>query len=440
LDLFMSSLKKTLLVSTLALMATAFITSCGKPSAGQPPGSAAIELSYIVVAPQSLTLTTELAGRTTAFQIAEVRPQVGGIVKQRQFNEGADVKAGQALYTIDPATYQATHNSALAGLAKADANLASVRLKAERFGELAEMNAVSKQDRDDAVAALKQNEADIASAKASVDATRINLDFTRVKSPISGRIGRSNVTAGALVTANQATAMATVQQLDPIYVDVTQSTAELMRLRRALASGEVKAATPGQADVRLIMEDGSVYSQLGKLQFAEVSVDASTGTVNLRAVFPNPKHEILPGMYVRAVIYEGVKPNALLVPQPAVTRDATGKGAATVIDAAGKLAQREVVTERTVGNQWLVSAGLQAGDKLVVEGAQKIRPGVEFKAVPVTTATVGAPVVGSAASTPPSSVIAPPSPSPAIFSPSKPRQPRLPQAVRQNIAAIPAQN
>lgn len=427
-----SSFNKLFTNFAVVIMATAFVASCGKPPGGPPPASGPVELGFIVVAPQSLTLTTELAGRTTAFQIAEVRPQVGGIVKQRQFTEGTDVKAGQALYKIDPATYQAAYNSTLASLAKADANLASVRIKAERFGELADMNAVSKQDRDDAVAALKQNEADIASAKASVETARINLDFTRVASPISGRIGRSSVTAGALVTANQATALATVQQLDPIYVDVTQSSTELLRLRRAVASGELKAAATGQADVRLLLEDGSVYSQRGKLQFSEVSVDAATGTVTLRAVFPNAKHEILPGMYVRAVVDEAVKPSALLVPQLAVSRDAAGKATATVIGIDGKLAQRVLTTERTVGDQWLVSEGLQPGDKLVVDGAQKIRPGVAFKAVPLAAARANVPAVEP--------IPVPAMAAPAIFVPSTPQRILKPQAPRENIVAVPVLN
>lgn len=367
----------------LALAAAAFLSACGKPPGGPPPAIGPAELAFIVVQPQRYTQTTELEGRTTPFQIAEVRPQIGGIVRQRQFVEGTDVKAGQALYTIDPATYRATYNSALAGLARAEANLVPARLKADRYKELVAIRAVSQQDYDDATSSLKQNEADIASSKAAVDSARINLDFTLVTSPIAGRVGRSSVTPGALVTANQTNAMATVQQLDPMYVDVTQSSSEVLRLRRALASGDLKAASSGQAKVKLLLEDGTTYEQEGKLQFSEVTVDTATGAVTLRAVFPNPKLHLLPGMYVRAVINEGVKPDAMLVPQPAVSRDSTGKAVATVVDADGKLVQKVLTTDRTVGDKWLVTAGLQPGDKLVVQGLHKVGPGGEFKLVPL---------------------------------------------------------
>jgi membrane fusion protein, multidrug efflux system len=367
----------------LALVAAALLSACGKPSDGAPPAAVPAELAYVVVQPQRYTQTTELEGRTTPFQIAEVRPQIGGIVKQRQFVEGTDVKAGQALYTIDPATYRATYNSALASLARSEANLVPARLKVERYKELVAIRAVSQQDYDDATSSLKQNEADIASSKAAVDSARINLEFTRVTSPIAGRVGRSSVTPGALVTANQNNAMATVQQLDPMYVDVTQSSSEVLRLRRALASGDLKAASGRQAKVRLLLEDGTTYEQEGKLQFSEVTVDSATGAVTLRAVFPNPKQQLLPGMYVRAVIDEGVKPDALLIPQPAVSRDSTGKAVATVVDTDGKLVQKVLTTDRTVGDKWLVTAGLQPGDKLVVQGLHKVGPDGAFTLVPL---------------------------------------------------------
>lgn len=369
----------------LALAAAALLCACGKPSDGAPVAAAPAELAYIVVQPQPFTLTTELEGRTTPFQIAEVRPQIGGIVKQRRFVEGTDVKAGQALYTIDPATYRATYNNALAGLARSEANLVPARLKADRYKELVAIRAVSQQDYDDATSALKQNEADIASSKAAVDSARINLEFTRVTSPIAGRVGRSSVTPGALVTANQTNSMATVQQLDPMYVDVTQSSSEVLRLRRALASGDLTPASSRQARVRLRLEDGTTYEHEGKLQFSEVTVDAATGAVTLRAVFPNPKQQLLPGMYVRAVIDAGVKSDALLIPQPAVSRDGTGKAVATVVDANGKLVQKVLTTDRTVGDKWLVTAGLQPGDKLVVQGLHKVGPDGVFTLVPLVT-------------------------------------------------------
>jgi membrane fusion protein (multidrug efflux system) len=356
----------------------------------------------VTLAPQTLALTTELAGRTQPHQISEVRPQVSGILLKRLFTEGAQVKAGEPLYQIDPATYHAAADQARAALAKAEANVATNRLKAQRYEELAALDAVSKQARDDAVVALKQSEADVAAAHAAVQTAQINVDYTTLTAPISGQIGRSSVTPGALVTANQAAALATIQQLDPIYVDVTQSSADLLRLRRALASGTLKTAGADQARVKLVLEDGTPYPATGTLQFAEVTVDPTSGAVTLRAVFPNPKQTLLAGMYVRAILEEGVRSGALLVPQQAVTRDPRGNGVALVVGADGKVAPRILTIDRAVGDQWLVTAGLAAGDRVIVEGLQKARPGAPVTPVEKTAApAAAAPPGGSPAAAAP---------------------------------------
>jgi membrane fusion protein, multidrug efflux system len=364
----------------LAVMFGLLLGACSKaPQSGQPQGGPS-EVGVVTIAPQTVALSSELPGRTSAFQIAEVRPQVNGIIKNRLFTEGGEVKAGAPLYLIDPATYQATLDSAQAALAKAEATVASSRAKAQRYEELASIKAVSQQDRDDAVATQKQAEADVAVAKANLATARINLAYTNVAAPISGRIGKSEVTAGALVTANQATALSTISQLDPIYVDVTQSNAELLRLRQDLKNGRLKSAGANQARVKLLLEDGSVYPLEGKLMFSDVTVDANTGSVTLRALFPNPERILLPGMYVRARIEQGLRENAILVPQQGVTRDTKGNATAMVLNAEDKVEPRVLKTERAVGDKWLVSEGLQAGDRLIVEGLQRVRPGAPAKA------------------------------------------------------------
>ena len=371
-------------VAVLAAVSALALAACGE--APQPPatgGGGVPQVRVITVQAQRLPLTTELPGRVAPALIAEVRPQITGLVLQRRFKEGSDVKAGDVLYQIDPATYRANVDSAQATLAKAEANLVTVRLKAGRFKELSAIKAVSQQDADDAAASLLQAEAEVSAARATLQTQRINLDYTRITSPISGRIGRSSVTPGALVTANQAGAMATVQQLDPIYVDVTQSTSTLLALKRSMDAGTLKSGT---AKVRLVLEDGSVYAQPGKLQFSDVTVDQSTGAVTLRAEFPNPRADLLPGMYARAVLEEGVLEQALLVPQPAVGRDTTGKPYVFVVDGEGKLQQRSLTADRAVGDQWLVTDGLKAGDTVVVEGQQKARAGQPVQAQPYTPA------------------------------------------------------
>ncbi|MBP5988330.1 MAG: efflux RND transporter periplasmic adaptor subunit [Azonexus sp.] len=369
------------------------LTGCEQPqAAGEGAPADPPEVGVVEVQPQKVALTTELAGRTSAYMVSEVRPQVGGIIQKRLFTEGGDVAAGQPLYQIDPATYQAAFESAKASVAKAEANLASTRSKASRYEELVAIKAVSQQDNDDAQAALKQGLADVAATKAAVETARINLAYTKVAAPIAGRIGRSTVTPGALVTASQQSALATVQQLDPIYVDVTQSSAELLRLKRDLTSGKLKKAGAAQAAVKLVLEDGSAYPLTGKLQFSDVTVDQGTGTIMLRAVFPNPKGDLLPGMYVRTVLEEGVDEQAILAPQQGVSRDTKGNPTAMVVGADSKVEQRTLKTSRVMGDKWLISEGLKAGDKLIIDGLQKIRPGMPVKPVPATVADAAVPV------------------------------------------------
>jgi membrane fusion protein (multidrug efflux system) len=355
-----------------------------KKSSGSPPPGGPPEVGIVVVKPEKVSLTTELSGRTSPHLIAEVRPQVGGIIQKRLFMEGSDVHAGQVLYQIDPASYQAAFASAKAAEARAEATLGSVRLKAERYGDLVKIKAVSQQDYDDAHAALKQAEADVAATRAAVDTARINLAYTKVTAPISGRIGRSSVTDGALVTASQPTALAAIQALDTMYVDVTQSTADLLRLKQNLASGVMKKS--GSARVMLMLEDGSTYPLPGTLKFSEVTVDQSTGSVTLRAVFPNPKLVLLPGMFVRAVLEEGVNENAILIPQRGVTRNPKGDAMVMVVGADEKVEPRPITVVRTIGDNWLVSDGLKAGDRVILEGLQRARPGTPVKAVPFGSA------------------------------------------------------
>ena len=344
----------------------------GAPPA--PPTHPPAEVGVISLRPEPVTLTTELPGRTSPFRIAEVRPQVTGVLQKRLFTEGSLVQAGQQLYQIDPAPYQATLDSAQASLAHAEAEEASAKSLADRYKALGKSNAVSKQDYDNAAASELQAQADIASAKASVEMASINLIYTKVLSPITGRTGRS-VTEGALVTANQTTDLVTVQQLDPIYVDIPQSTTALLRLRRELESGQIKASGANQAQISLILEDGSPYSQVGQLQFSDTTVDQSTGSVILRAVFPNPQNLLLPGMFVTARLDEGTKENGLLVPQQGITHDPQGEPTALIVDADNKVELRVIKTSRAIGDKWLVVDGLHAGDRVIVEGLQKAQPG-----------------------------------------------------------------
>ena len=372
------SYPRALTRAVLCMLLSLMMLACEEGGKGAPGSSGPREVVIIKLEPRREVYTTALAGRIASFQVAEVRPQVGGILQQRLFTEGADVKAGQALYQIDPATYEAALDSAQAALMKAEANVTPARLKAERFRELLAIKAVSKQEYDDAQAAFKQAEADVAVNRAAVKTARINLEYTKVRSPISGRIGKSAFTPGALVTANQAQALTSVRQLDPVYVDITQSSQDLLRLRAQFTNGELRSAAE-EAPVRLKLENGAMYPHEGRLQFTDVSVDESTGMVSLRALFPNPEHILLPGMYVRAVIAEGVDENALLVPQRALRRDPKGQASVLLVDGGGKVDVRLVDVGRTVGDSWQVLSGLKPGDRVIVEGGQNVRPGMSVK-------------------------------------------------------------
>ena len=372
------SYPRALTRAVLCMLLSLMLLACEEGGKGAPGSSGPREVVIIKLEPRREVYTTALTGRIASFQVAEVRPQVGGILQQRLFTEGADVKAGQALYQIDPATYEAALDSAQAALMKAEANVTPARLKAERFRELLAIKAVSKQEYDDAQAAFKQAEADVAVNRAAVKTARINLEYTKVRSPISGRIGKSAFTPGALVTANQAQALTSVRQLDPVYVDITQSSQDLLRLRAQFTNGELRSAAE-EAPVRLKLENGAMYPHEGRLQFTDVSVDESTGMVSLRALFPNPEHILLPGMYVRAVIAEGVDENALLVPQRALRRDPKGQASVLLVDGGGKVDVRLVDVGRTVGDSWQVLSGLKPGDRVIVEGGQNVRPGMSVK-------------------------------------------------------------
>ena len=372
------SYPRALTRAVLCMLLSLMLLACEEGGKGAPGSSGPREVVIIKLEPRREVYTTALAGRIASFQVAEVRPQVGGIIQQRLFTEGADVKAGQALYQIDPATYEAALDSAQAALMKAEANVTPARLKAERFRELLAIKAVSKQEYDDAQAAFKQAEADVAVNRAAVKTARINLEYTKVRSPISGRIGKSAFTPGALVTANQAQALTSVRQLDPVYVDITQSSQDLLRLRAQFTNGELRSAAE-EAPVRLKLENGAMYPHEGRLQFTDVSVDESTGMVSLRALFPNPEHILLPGMYVRAVIAEGVDENALLVPQRALRRDPKGQASVLLVDGGGRVDVRLVDVGRTVGDSWQVLSGLKPGDRVIVEGGQNVRPGMSVK-------------------------------------------------------------
>lgn len=365
-------------------LSTLFLAACsgGKEQGGAPAQGApqAPAVTVQTVKAEEVPMVVELPGRTSPYLIAELRPQVTGILTQRAFNEGSEVKAGQVLYRIDAAPYQAAFDSAKANIARAEANVQVARLKAERHADLVKIEAVSKQANDDAQAALKQAEADLAAAKAALDKARIDLDYTQLKSPIAGRIGRSAVTAGALVTANQAQALATVQQLDPIYVDLTQSSAELLRMRRELEAGRLKASAKGDVPVKLVLEDGSEYAAEGRLALSEVTVDEGTGSVTLRAQFPNAKGVLLPGMYVRARLPQGTRSEAILVPHKALSRDARGNALVMVVNAEDKVEARPVQVAQSLGSDWVVTGGLAAGERIIVEGLQKVRPGAPVQA------------------------------------------------------------
>jgi membrane fusion protein (multidrug efflux system) len=353
---------------------------CGRPTAAAPPMR---EVGYVTLETQPVTLTTALSGRTNPHAVAEVRPQVSGIILKRLFKEGGTVRAGDALYQIDPATYQAERDQAAAQLASAQASLASAKSKTDRYAKLLAAQAVSSQDAEDADSAARQADAAVLQATATLKAAEINLAYTRIVAPITGAIGRSAVTPGALVTANQATSLATIYQLDPIYVDITESSTKLAQLRKALASGSVQ---PAGADVSIILDDGSVYGEQGHIEFSETEVDEATGAVTIRATVPNPDRLLLPGQFVRVTVNQGVLPDGILAPQQGITRDSTGAAIALIVGADNKVEGRKLVTDRAIGDQWLVTSGLKPGDRLIVEGTDRVKPGQTVKTAPVALA------------------------------------------------------
>ena len=347
-------------------------TACKSSATAQPPPRGPTDVGVVTLHAETVTLKTELAGRTAASLTSEVRPQVTGIIQARTFEEGSHVKAGQVLYRIDPAMYRAVYAQAKADLESAQATLESTKSRADRYAKLAKIEGVSQQEADDAKAAAAQAVAAVAQKQAALEVARLNLAYTEIAAPITGRIGKSAVTPGALVTANQPQPLATIRALDPIYVDLTESSDERLRLRAQLGAGLIAA---GSATVKLELGDGSMYPREGTLEFAEVAVDEATGSVTLRAVFPNPDDALLPGMYVRAILDQGVVKDAILAPQQGISHDARGEAIALVVGAGDKIEQRTVVVDRAVGDRWLVTHGLAAGDRLVVEGLNKVRPG-----------------------------------------------------------------
>ncbi|EIO1114845.1 multidrug efflux RND transporter periplasmic adaptor subunit AcrA [Salmonella enterica] len=372
----------TPLAVVLMLSGSLALTGCNDKQ-DQQGGQQMPEVGVVTLKTEPLQITTELPGRTVAYRIAEVRPQVSGIILKRNFVEGSDIEAGVSLYQIDPATYQATYDSAKGDLAKAQAAANIAELTVKRYQKLLGTQYISKQEYDQALADAQQATAAVVAAKAAVETARINLAYTKVTSPISGRIGKSSVTEGALVQNGQASALATVQQLDPIYVDVTQSSNDFLRLKQELANGSLKQEN-GKAKVDLVTSDGIKFPQSGTLEFSDVTVDQTTGSITLRAIFPNPDHTLLPGMFVRARLQEGTKPTALLVPQQGVTRTPRGDATVLVVGADNKVETRQIVASQAIGDKWLVTDGLKAGDRVVVSGLQKVRPGAQVKVQEIT--------------------------------------------------------
>ena len=380
----------TLCLALGLALGSALLSGCSESQSAVGKPDSVPEVGVVTLATQPLVLRSELSGRTAAVMVAQIRPQVGGIIQKRAFTEGQQVKAGDLLYQIEAASYQATLASARASVARAEATANAARLKAKRQAELFAIEAISQQDHEDALVAQQQADADVAAARAALETASINVERTRITAPIGGRVESSSVTPGALVTANQETALTSVQQLDPIYVDIPQSSAEVLQLRKDLASGRLKSeahsSDQGGARIGLVLEDGSVYAHPGKLQFSGVTVNTTTGAVTLRALVPNPERLLLPGMYVRAQLDKGTDPAALLVPQPAIKRDSAGRASALVVLADGKVEQRSVAVAEVVDQSWRVTDGLKAGERVIVEGATKVRPGQSVLAVEVNQA------------------------------------------------------
>ena len=373
--MFSPSSRQSLRVAPLALCI--LVAACGQQ---KPPQKGPVEVGVVTLTAQNTTVSSELPGRTVSTMMSEVRPQVAGLIQKRLFTEGAMVTAGQPLYQIDARLYRASRDEAEATLASAQATAAAAQAKAQRYRSLGDTEAVSAQDRDDVIATARQAQASVQQARASLQTTNVNLQFTLVRAPISGRIGRTLFTPGALVTASQADPLTTIQQLDPIYVDVTQSSAQLLQLRRSLASGKT---LPASATIRLKLDDGTEYPQSGQIEFAEPIVDVNSGTVTLRARFPNPDGLLMPGMFVRVVAPQSVVPGAILAPQQGINRDPKGNATALVVTKANKVERRIVTAGQAIGDKWLITAGLKAGDRLIVEGTDKVKPDDQVKPVAV---------------------------------------------------------
>ncbi|WP_443026012.1 efflux RND transporter periplasmic adaptor subunit [Sphingomonas sp. PB2P19] len=371
-------MRRSDITNSMALGAIALVAACSQPAPAPPPTP---QVGVVTVAEQSVTLSTELPGRITAVETSEVRPQISGVIRRRLFTEGSMVRAGQTLYEIEDAPYRAALGTATGQLGAAQAQINATRLQAQRYNELVRLNAVSKQEADNATGSAAQARANVAAQQSAVQAARVNLGFTRIKAPISGRIGRSLSTVGALVQTGQADPLATIQRLNTVYVDVTQSAAQLLDLRAAMQSGQLTGGGDG-ARVQLILPNGQTYPIEGRLQFADVTVDSTTGAVTLRASFPNPNGLLLPGMYVRAKLVQGTQANAILVPQRAVSRDERGNPTVMVVGADNKVAPRTLVTTQTQGDNWIVTSGVKPGDKIIVEGGMLLRPGMTVKATP----------------------------------------------------------
>lgn len=377
----MESFKKMKVICAVVLLFGFAQGGCKEGADQKVTAPPPVEVDVVTLQTEPVLVTVELPGRTAAFKIAEVRPQVSGIIQKRLFTEGSEVQEGQLLYQIDPASYQAAFDSAKAALAKAEAQVLSARLKAERYRVLVRTKAVSEQEQIEMEAAWKQSVADVAAAKAAVASARINLDYTRVTAPITGRIGKSTVTEGALVTAQQNAALATIQQLDPLYVDVNQSSTDLVNLRKEVTAGKALGGEKPKSAVTVILDDGSEYSRSGSLEFSDVTVNQTTGTVTLRAIVANPDQELLPGMFVRARIDKGHRPAALLVPSASVTRNSKGQALVMVVNKASTVESRIIETGQNIGERILVTGGVEAGEQVVVSGLQKIRSGAVVKAV-----------------------------------------------------------
>jgi membrane fusion protein, multidrug efflux system len=389
---------RRLVSSSAAAAGVLLLAGCGSHSAGPSLGDFRPQVTVVTLHTQAVTLSRELPGRTSAYLVADVRPQVSGIVKRRMFTEGSLVHAGQPLYEIDDSIYRAQYDNAQAALQKAQANAVAAELAEKRAAELIKIDAISTQDNENAVSAARQAQADVAAAHAAVDSAAVNLAYARITAPITGRIGRSAVTAGALVTADQSTALATIQELDPIYIDVNQSSADWLQLKQEIESGRIKSQGAG-TPATIVLENGAVYRHQGHVQFTDVTVDPTTGNVLLRVLVPNPEGLLLPGMYVRAIIDEGVLPNGVLAPQEGIQHDPRGNATALIVDAGGKVQQRHVDITRAVGNQWLIDDGLAAGDRLIVAGGQKVQPGMPVQAIEAPAQNASAGSTGSTGST-----------------------------------------